>query len=309
MASSMFFASRGTGVLVMGVGALLLSGVMYAGMEAMRTRAPVASLSSISVGLFETQGITYPSGSYAELIPSIASSTVGRDQSWRIEASSVSGNCALLSERPNPLMVGVVSSTRCNVLGASIEGRYVHLATGVSDSCLDPLFCEMRPFSIWTIYDARTAMMRPVPKPVREGTWQAVDAVRSVGLFRGVIRSTRSPSDQQDWWALTDVGGTPFWNGSKEEIDARAQEIVPLRILSRPNGDLLLAYLAIDEERHAEERLALFTGRVWHTVLFANPIAQTWRLEMWESGARGGQASLRWMDASSKQRQTLVSTN
>lgn len=309
MASSMFFASRGTGVLVMGVGALLLSGVMYAGMEAMRARAPAASLSSISVSLFEAQDITYPSGSYAELIPSIASSTIGRDQSWRIETSSVSGNCALLSERPNSLMVGVVSSTRCDVLGASIEGRYVHLATGASDPCLDPLFCEMRPFSTWTIYDARTAMTRPVPKPIREGAWQAVDAVRSVGLFHGVIRSTRSPSDQQDWWALTDVGGTPFWSGSKEEMDAQAEEIAPLRLLSRPNGDLLLAYLAISKEKHAEERLAFFAGHVWHSVPFPSPIAQSWRLETWETKGRGGQAVLRWMDTSGKQRQTLVSTN
>ncbi|MBP7005692.1 hypothetical protein KBB27_01040 [Patescibacteria group bacterium] len=303
----MSFASRGTGVLVMGIGALLLSGVLYAGIQAMDTAVTIPS--NIPAEIFSAHEIIYPPGSYAALIPRATTSTMGRDQYWRTDAAAGSGNCALISERPTPFVVGMVSSTRCEILGASIEGRYVHLATGALGACTTEAFCEKPPFSVWSMYDARTAIIRSVPKPVREGGWQAIDAVRSVGLFRGIIRSTRTPDQQTDWWALTDVSGTPFWNGSLTGIDAQASEIVPLRLVSRPNGDLLLAYLAIDKENQVHERLALFSNDDWRVVMPPSALTRIWRLEGWEQGPRGWQATLRWSDESGKQQLSRVSTN
>lgn len=291
----MLSASRGTIVLVVGVSAVLLGGVFY-GLFRMLAVAPSARPpEAIMERLPET--VRAPLGTFASLVPRTPTSTQTRAQRWRLLRDEVTGPCLLVEDGAvASSSVGAIDGAWCNLLGPSLEGRYVHVLSGPQSACAFGDLCEQPPIATWTVYDVRIGAFRAVPTPVRQGYWQAVDPTRGIGLFQGVIQSTRQEGTE-DFWALTDVAGAALWTGRTKQIDPEATAILGQRLLSRRDGDVLLSYLAVDAQQQASLRLALFSESRWQSVAIPESIrSRAWRLEDWLQVGRIWQATAAWID-------------
>ena len=235
---------------------------------------------------------------YRALVPPFATSTTVRNGETYV-LSNTNDGCALFDAAATSTAVGTMKSKWCVLAGASIEGRFVHVLSGRTSVCVASSdSCELPPVSAWNIYDLRTSMLRPVPAPVRGGTWEAVDPIRSVGLFRGSVRSTIRPGEE-DFWALTDDAGAAFWTGRIDDIDPLAQLVAGERLVSRPDAKLVFSYLAINEDGNEELRLATFNGKIWRRVALPASLSnRTWRLTTWAVEKGEWTATLDWNDTS-----------
>jgi hypothetical protein len=143
------------------------------------------------------------------------------------------------------------------------------------------------------LYDDRPRLLRAVPRPVVDGEWLAVDPARTVGLYRGRIRSTQSDG-VATWFWLTDGVGSAFWAGDQSLVDASGR-VTPLTITTRPDGAILLSYRLDLPDGTVAQRLALHSGRAgtgWKPIDTSawDAEAAIWRLQAWERGARGWEA-------------------
>jgi hypothetical protein len=117
-----------------------------------------------------------------------------------------------------------------------------------------------------------------------------------MGLFRGIVRSTIRPGEEE-FWALTDPAGAAFWTGRIDDIDMKAQLIAGERLISRPDSALLLSYLVVDPEGNEELRLTKFMGKAWQRIELPEELMnKTWRLESWALEAGKWKATIIWQD-------------
>ena len=77
-----------------------------------------------------------------------------------------------------------------------------------------------------------------------------------------------------------------MWAGDQALVDGEGS-VVPLRVLTRPDGAVLLSYRLRLPDGFAEERVALFSGRStvpWKRVDASalTGLAAVWRLDRWE---------------------------
>lgn len=246
--------------------------------------------------------------SYSALVPLAATSTTVRGGETYILNQSEQG-CALIDKAAPSSTIPLLGGAWCQLSGASIEGRYIHLLSGTSIACaISPDSCESAPIMVWSVYDLRTHILRPVPVPVRGGVWEAVDPIRSIGLFRGAVRSTIRPGEE-DFWALTDPAGAAFWTGRIDDVDLKAQIIAGERLFSRPDNSLLLSYLVINPEGNEELRLATFNGKIWKRVVLPETVVgKTWRLEAWVLERGKWTATMVWQDEQGQKRMEKVTT-
>ncbi len=303
----MLSASRGSVVLVVGVSAVLLGGVFYGLFRTLAVapspRPPEATLERLP------ETVRAPLGSFASLVPQAPTSTQTRAQRWRLLREGTTGSCLLVEDGAvASSSVGAIEGVWCNLLGPSLEGRYVHVLSGPQPACAFGDLCEQPPIAAWAVYDVRIGAFRAVPTPVRQGYWQAIDPSRGIGLFQGVIQSTRQEGTE-DFWALTDVAGAALWTGRTKEIDPEAATVLGQRLLSRRDGAVLLSYLAVDPQQQASLRLALFSGNRWQSVSIPESIRlRAWRLEDWLQVGRIWQATAAWVDDGGVRQTVKVTT-
>ncbi len=300
-------APRGSVVLVVGVSAALLCGVFFALLRMRSSLTPVALPQTALEHVPET--VRAPLGEFASLVPPAPSSTQTRAQRWQLLREGADGPCLLVEEGAiASSSVGVISGRWCTLLGPSLEGRYVHVLSGSHPGCAFADVCEHPPIVAWTVYDVRIGAFRPVPTPIRQGYWQAVDPTRGIGVFQGVIQSTRQEGTE-DFWAVTDVAGAALWTGRSKEIDPQAVTLLGQRLLSRRDGAVLFSYLAVDEAQQATLRLNVFMNARWQPVTLPEEIrSRAWRLESWEQAGRTWQAVIAWVDDAGVKRTVKVVT-
>lgn len=300
-------ASRGSMVLVVGVSAALLGGVFFALLRMRSSLTPLVSPQAAFEHLPET--VRAPLGEFAALVPPAPSSTQTRAQRWQLVREAVNGPCRLVEEgAAASSSVGIIGGTWCTLLGPSLEGRYVHVLSGSRPDCAFADVCEHPPIAAWTVYDVRIGAFRPVPTPIRQGYWQAVDSTRGMGLFQGVIQSTRQEGSE-DFWALTDVAGAARWTGRTKEIDPQSTVLLGQRLLSRRDGAVLFSYLSVDDAQQSTLRLAAFINNRWQPVTLPEEIRpRAWRLEAWEQAGRAWQAAIVWVDDAGVKRTVKVGT-
>ncbi len=285
----------------------------------------IALLSSLFVSLASTRpSAVAPAGSavqevlpairavlprpYATLVPEApVTAKVRSGATYRFESKE--GACAFSDVSTPAVVLGTVEAKWCRLLGGSIEGRFVHMLSGDRESCrVSEASCEQNPVSVWSVFDLRSHIFRPVPTPIRGGEWEAVDSVRNMGLFRGSVRSTLG-TRQEDFWALTDVTGAAFWTGRVNDIDPKAQVVAGERLLSRPDNGLLLSYLAVNEAGDEILRLATFERKAWWLIELPEAVAgKTWRLESWALEKGKWTATVTVLDAEGKKETVKVST-
>lgn len=293
--------------LVVGVSAVLLGGVFFSVFQMLPTVPSFRPPEAVLERLPET--VRPPLGSFSSLVPLTPSSTQTRAQRWRLLREEAAGPCLLVEDGAvASSSVGLIEGAWCNLLGPSLEGRYVHVLSGPRLECAFADLCEQPPISTWTVYDVRIGAFRAVPTPVRQGYWQAVDPTRGIGLFHGLIQSTRQEGSE-DFWALTDVAGAAFWTGRTKEIDPEAVTVLGQRLLSRRDGAVLLSYLAVDTQQQATLRLAFFSGGRWQPVPLPESISsRAWRLEDWVQAGRIWQATAVWLDDAGVRQSVKVMT-
>lgn len=246
--------------------------------------------------------------SYTELVPPTVPSVKARSGETYFIKQKKEG-CALFDQSAPSTTIATIQDPWCTLSGASIEGRYIHILSGETTTCLlSANSCESAPISAWNIFDLRTHVLRTVPVPVLKGTWEAIDSTRSMGLFRGAVRSTIRPGEE-DFWALTDAAGAAFWTGRIDDVDLKAQIIAGERLLSRSDNDLILSYLVIDPEGNEVLRLATFNGKVWKRIELPESLnGKTWRLESWLLEAGKWKATVVWRDEEGKLARVKVAT-
>lgn len=278
----MITASRGTAVLTVGVAAVLLFGVLSAAVAATQ-RGEIASVAALRSWFTEavTVDVVDPWFAVYDQLPGpkATSELVSRGIRWQVEPRE--GACVLLrSERAASLEVATAALERCEIAGASVDGRFVTLD-------------GTERVSNWMLYDDRPRLLRPVPRPVVDGEWLAVDPARTVGLYRGRIRSTQSDG-VATWFWLTDGVGSAFWAGDQSLVDVSGR-VTPLTITTRPDGAILLSYRLDLPDGTVAQRLALHSGRAgtgWKPIDTSawDTEAAIWRLQEWERGAKGWEA-------------------
>lgn len=278
----MITASRGTAVLTVGVAAVLLFGVLSAAVAATQ-RGEIASVAALKSWFTEAVTVDVVDPWYAAYDqlpgPKGMAELVSRGIRWQVEPRE--GACVLLrGERAASLEVATAALERCEIAGASVDGRFVTLD-------------GTERVSNWMLYDDRPRLLRPVPRPVVDGEWLAVDPARTVGLYRGRIRSTQSDG-VATWFWLTDGVGSAFWAGDQSLVDASGR-VTPLTITTRPDGAILLSYRLDLPDGTVVQRLALHSGRAgtgWKLIDTSawDAEAAIWRLQAWERGAKGWEA-------------------
>ncbi len=303
----MMAAPRGSVGLVVGISATLLAGVLFSLLRMRASLVPIAAPQAVLERVPET--VRAPLGEFASLVPPAPSSTQTRAQRWRLVREETHGPCLLVEEgAAASSSVGQVEGAWCSLLGPSLEGRYVHMLSGSRQACAFADVCEHPPITAWTVYDVRIGAFRPVPTPIRQGYWQAVDPTRGLGLFQGVVQSTRQEGTQ-DFWALTDVAGAALWIGRTRDIDPEASTVLGQRILSRRDGAALVSYLAVDKAQQASLRLTAYVNNRWQAISLPQEIRpRAWRLEAWEQAGRTWQAAIVWVDDAGTKRTVKVVT-
>lgn len=290
----MLKATRGSLTLFIGVTTGLLIALLSSLFVSLASPTPQNPLTPVEI-LPEIRAIL-PSP-YASLVPEPATSVKVRSGAT-YQFVLKDGACALTDAAAPTMVIGTVAAAWCRIPGGSIEGRFVHLLSGSREGCrISAASCEQPPVSTWSVYDLRSHVLRPVPVPVRGGEWEAVDSIRSMGLFRGAVRSTLRANEQEDFWALTDVTGAAFWTGRANDIDTDAQAIAGERMLSRPDNGLLLSYLIVNQAGDEELRLATYAGKSWRVIALPETIVRkTWRLESWALEKGKWTATVAWLD-------------
>lgn len=263
---------RGSAVLTVGVAAALLFGVLSAAFASAEQDGGLAVMRAwfrgrASVDVVDPWFITYDR--LETDVP--RTELLARGIHWRVEPRPET--CALIRrEGKTEVEVASAKIDDCVIAGASIDGRFV--TVGLIERT-----------KAWMLYDDRPRLLRSVPRPVPDGEWLTVDPTRTVGLYRGRIRSTQSEG-VATWFWLTDGVGAAMWAGDQALIDSEGS-VVPLRALTRPDGALLLSYRLRLPDGSVEERVALFSGRStvpWKRVdaTALTELATIWRLDRWE---------------------------
>lgn len=302
----MLKATRGSLTLFIGVSAGLLIALLSSLFVSLASSTPQNPLTPVEI-LPEIRALL--PAPYASLVPEPAVSAKVRSGATYQFVLKDEG-CVLTDAAAPNAVIGTVAAKWCRIPGGSIEGRFVHLLSGTRGDCrVSAASCEQPPISTWSVFDLRSHVLRPVPVPVRGGEWEAVDTVRSMGLFRGAVRSTLHADQQEDFWALTDVTGAAFWTGRIHDIDADAQAIAGERMLSRPDNGLLLSYLIVNQAGDEELRLATFAGKAWRLITIPPTIAgKTWRLESWALEKGKWTATVAWLDEQNEKQMEKVVT-
>lgn len=296
----MITASRGTAVLTVGVAAVLLFGVLSAAVAATQ-RGDMSSVAVLKSWFTEavTVDVVDPWFAAYDQLPGPKGTTelAARGIRWQVEPRDE--RCVLLrSERTASLEVASAPLERCEIAGASVDGRFVTLD-------------GTERVSNWMLYDDRPRLLRPVPRPVVDGEWLAVDPTRTMGLYRGRIRSTQS-AGVATWFWLTDGVGAALWAGDQSLVDANGR-VTPLTVTTRPDGAILLSYRLDLPDGAVVQRLALHSGRAgaaWKPVDTSvwNAEAAIWRLQEWERGAKGWEAVANTIGADGEARVLRVRT-
>lgn len=306
--------SRTTPILVVGIGITLVMGVSFAWGRS-RARESVAAPSSTRVNqeIREPQvEQTAQDADWWQRYQALVTPPVekeGRGVLWRVQSSPSTCTVERFSQKNWTAVGQTASRAGCFLVGASIEGRYAHVALPEIAACTSP-DCEGNGFSVWRAFDERTQILRPISRPFPEGAWQAIDPVRTIGLYRGVIRSTLSEGFAARW-ALVDDGGALLWQGAVTDIVTDAQEVVALRLASRPDKTLVLAYRAKTQDGLWVSGLAkispLQKGALWTPVALSEDWkVRAWRLERFEQVRGVWSAVLRFQQEDGSFREEAV---
>lgn len=258
--------------MTVGVAAALLFGVLSAAFASAEQDGGLAAVRAWFQGQASVEVVDPWFIAYDRLATDIPQTElVARGIQWRVEARPET--CALIRrEGKTEAEVASAKIDDCIIAGASIDGRFVTVGS-------------IERTKAWMLYDDRPRLLRPVPRPVSDGEWLTVDPTRTVGLYRGRIRSTRSEG-VATWFWLTDSVGAAMWAGDQSLID-RDGSVIPLRVLTRPDGAVLMSYQLRRADGSFDERLALFSGKTmtpWKKVDTSSLAGLTslWRLERWE---------------------------
>lgn len=216
---------------------------------------------------------------------------------WRVDPRP--DTCALLRmETAKEIEVASAKVKDCVIAGASIDGRFVTIGS-------------VERTAHWMLYDDRPRLLRPVPRPVVDGEWMSVDPLRSVGIYRGRIRSTRVEG-VSTWFWLTDGAGATLWAGDQTKIDATGA-VLPLRLFTRPDGAMLLSYRVTDDkEKHAQRLAMLFPWQLqegWRTMSAdALPSDTPWIVRQWTAQRSGWEALIEYNRPDGERATKRVST-
>lgn len=292
---------RGSAILTVGVAASLLFGVLSAGFASARQTDGLSAKAlrawfqgQASVEMVDPWFVAYDRLSS----PNTTTELTARGVSWRVEQRPET--CALLrAERAGSVEVASAKMDSCVIAGASIDGRFVTLG-------------ETERTKSWMLYDDRPRILRPVPRPVVDGEWMAIDPVRTVGLYRGRIRSTQSEG-VSTWLWLTDGVGAAMWAGDQSVVDMDGP-VVPLQLFTRPDGMILLAYRVALADGTYRERLAIYSGRLavpWKRIDTSaiDSFASIWRVSSWERRTTTWEAVLEYEGEDGARKQVRVKTH
>lgn len=277
-------SKRGSAILTVGVATALLFGLVTAAIASMREGA--------GFFLSEVNSVDPWFVAYSALAtPEERTTLLARGIQWRVERGAET--CSLIrGEGKTSVEVASANLEPCTIAGASVDGRFVTLGPTERTTA-------------WMLYDDRPRLLRPVPRPVIDGEWLTIDPARTTGLYRGRIRSTQSEG-VSTWLWLTDGVGSALWAGDVSQLDPDGS-VLPLRLLTRSDGAILLSYRVTLPEGEYVQRLAMLTPwRIkdgWQPVntnmLSTN---EPWHLTSWEPRGTTGEAIITTMSSTTKQR-------
>lgn len=282
--SSPFFSAPSSGlpILVIGVSLTVFMGVVYA-FAATHNNAFQNVVDSVAQRVSFSVAPPDPWWeAYARMLPTSTQTLTNRGATWRV--TNREGECVLeKQERATWVSMASASVQDCVIGGGSIDGRYLTIGHAERGSCVNNESCVRKQGEQWWLYNDRPRLIRAVPRPVPDGEWLAVDPVRGLGLYRGRLRSTLRDGVATRYW-ITDGAGAALWSGIVQGFDAEIVQMVPLQMISRSDGALLLAYRAQLANEQWQQRLTLLrpTGAplVWKRL----PLPETWPAEPWRIG-------------------------